>query len=185
LLANETTSLCLPEADQDFRFALQSLSAETTPALIFLSTDGYLNSFANEAGFFQAGTDIAQMLATDEGHSAVGDNLKAWLEEATRMGSGDDCTVAVIYSPEALKTAEKAQSSETIETIITEMPLSPETSQAIVALTDSETVIPENTEDVTVTITIKKDKNKKHAVTLSKDQTVSSVKNEDDGTKAS
>ncbi|HEX8639429.1 MAG TPA: PP2C family serine/threonine-protein phosphatase, partial [Pyrinomonadaceae bacterium] len=58
LLANETTSLCLPKAEKDFRFLVQKISDEQSPAMILLSTDGYLNSFSSEAGFFQAGTDI-------------------------------------------------------------------------------------------------------------------------------
>lgn len=160
LLANETTSLCLPKAEKDFRFLVRKISAEQSPAMILLSTDGYLNSFSSEAGFFQAGTDILQMLAADDGFDAVNDNLKAWLEEATEMGSGDDCTVALIYRPDLLKKSEEIKQSEEFETTTTEKPPSPETSRAIAALTDSETVTPEDLEDVTVTITIKKDKNK-------------------------
>ncbi len=154
LLANETTSMCLPKAEKDFRFVVQKISADESPAMILLSTDEYLNSFSNEAGFFQAGTDILTMLAAENGFNDVSDNLKAWLAEATAMGSGDDCTVAIIYRPESLKKAEKTETT-TIET-----PPSPEISQAIAALTDSEAVSPQNMEDVTVTITIKKDKNK-------------------------
>lgn len=160
LLANETTSMCLPKAENDFRFFVQTISAAASPAMILLSTDGYLNSFSNEAGFFQAGTDILQMLVAENGFNAVNDNLKAWLEEATQMGSGDDCTVAIIYRPDALQKPEKIEPPEKLETTTVETPPSKETSQAIAALTDSETVAPEDLEDVTVTITIKKDKNK-------------------------
>jgi serine/threonine protein phosphatase PrpC len=160
LLANETTSMCLPKAENDFRFFVQEISAEASPAMILLSTDGYLNSFASEAGFFQAATDILEMLRAENGFNDVNENLKAWLEEATQMGSGDDSTVAIIYRPDALKKSEKTEQPEKLETTITETPPSKETSQAIAALTDSETVTPENLEDVTVTITIKKDKNK-------------------------
>ncbi len=164
LLANETTSMCLPKAENDFRFFVQKISAESSPAMILLSTDGYLNSFSDEAGFFQAGTDILNMLGAENGFDAVSENLKSWLEEATKMGSGDDCTVAVIYRPDLLKKTETVQKPETPETVTTtETPPSPETSQAIAALTassDSQTALPENMEDVTVTITIKKDKNK-------------------------
>ena len=161
LLANETTSLCLPKAEKDFRFLVQKISADESLAMILLSTDGYLNSFSTEAGFFQAGTDILEMLKSDDGFDAVNDNLKAWLEEATRMGSGDDCTLAIIYRPDQLKKSEKTGQSKEVETATTETPPSAETSRAIAALTDSETITPENMEDVTVTITIKKDKNKK------------------------
>ncbi|CAN5808806.1 hypothetical protein BH24ACI1_BH24ACI1_25110 [soil metagenome] len=161
LLANETTSMCLPKAENDFRFFVQKISGEHSPALVLLSTDGYLNSFSDEAGFFQAGTDILNMLAAENGFDAVNENLKAWLEEATQMGSGDDCTVGIIYRPDRLKKSEKTTKLETLETtMITETPPSPETSQAIAALTDSPMATTENMEDVTVTITIKKDKNK-------------------------
>jgi serine/threonine protein phosphatase PrpC len=160
LLANETTSMCLPKAENDFRFFVQKISGEQSPAMILLSTDGYLNSFASEAGFFQAAADILEMLRAENGFNDVNDNLKAWLEEATRMGSGDDCAVVIVYRPDALKKSEKIEPSEKVETTTTETPPSKETSQAIAALTDSETVAPEDLEDVTVTITIKKDKNK-------------------------
>jgi serine/threonine protein phosphatase PrpC len=165
LLANETTSMCLKDAEKDFRFFVQPISAEQSPALVLLSTDGYLNSFSDEAGFFQAGTDILNMLGAENGFDAVNGNLKSWLEEATRMGSGDDCTVAVIYRPDALAKPEKTEKSENAEksettTTTVEAPPSSETSQAIAALTDSQSVVPADMEDVTVTITIKKDKNK-------------------------
>ncbi len=160
LLANETTSMCLPKAEKDFRFLVQKISADESPAMILLSTDGYLNSFSSETGFFQAGTDILTMLASENGFTDVSDNLKAWLAEATQMGSGDDSTVAIIYCPEALKKPEKSDPSEKIETTTIETPPSPETLQAIAALNNSEILSPENMEDVTVTITIKKDKDK-------------------------
>ena len=176
LLANETTSMCLPKAENDFRFFVQKISAEASPAMILLSTDGYLNSFADEAGFFQAGTDILNMLAAENGFEAVSENLKSWLEEATKMGSGDDCTVGVIYRPDMLKKSEKPTKAETTEksetpetTTTTEAPPSKETSQAIAALItspDAQTVAPEDMQDVTVTITIKKDKNKISASSL-------------------
>ena len=75
------------------------------------------------------------------------------------MGSGDDCAVAIIYRPVTIKKSDEIEQPEKIETTITETP-SEETSPATAALTDSETVAPEDLEDVTVTITIKKDKNK-------------------------
>ncbi|MEP6903251.1 MAG: protein phosphatase 2C domain-containing protein, partial [Actinomycetota bacterium] len=159
LLANETTSMCLPKAENDFRFSIQMISAEQSPAMILLSTDGYLNSFSSEAGFFQAATDILEMLRAEDGFNDVNINLKAWLEEATRMGSGDDSTVAVIYRPDALKKTKKIEPLEKVETTITETPAK-EVSQAIALLTNSETLAPEDLEDVTVTITFKKDKNK-------------------------
>lgn len=166
LLANETTSMCLPKAEKDFRFFLQKISAEQSPQIIFLSTDGYLNSFADEAGFFQAGTDILQMLAGEGGFDTVSDNLKAWLEEATRMGSGDDCTVSIIYRPNKIGKTEKTEKSDVQKMPQTEMLSAPENSSAITASSGARTAAHENNEDVTVTITIKKDKNKKSVASV-------------------
>ncbi len=173
LLANETTSMCLKDAEKDFRFFIQKADAETSPQMILLSTDGYLNSFADEAGFFQAGTDIFQMLASENGFNDVNENLKAWLEEATQMGSGDDCAVAIIYRPNTVEQSEKLEEIEA-ETTTIETPPSKETSQAIAALTNSENVTPEDLEDVTVTITIKKDKNRSSSVASAEADSVSS-----------
>ncbi len=157
LLANETTSMCLPKAEKDFRFFLQKISSEQSPAMILLSTDGYLNSFSSEAGFFQAGTDILAMLGSENGFETVSENLKAWLEEANRMGSGDDSTVAIIYRPDALKKPEASPKAETMEAEKTD---SRDTSKTAPAPIVSVSETPENAEDVTVTITIKKNKNK-------------------------
>jgi serine/threonine protein phosphatase PrpC len=157
LLANETTSMCLPKAENDFRFFVQKISHEQSPAMILLSTDGYLNSFSSEAGFFQAGTDILAMLAEVNGFETVSENLKAWLEEANRMGSGDDSTVAIIYRSDRLKKPEALPKTETKET---EKVVSPDVSNTAPAPIVSVSETPENAEDVTVTITIKKDKNK-------------------------
>ncbi len=157
LLANETTSMCLPKAEKDFRFFAQKISREQSPAMILLSTDGYLNSFSSEAGFFQAGTDILTMLGSANGFESVSENLKSWLEEATQMGSGDDSTVAIIYRPDALKKSEAPPKPETKEA---EKAAALDVSKTAPAPVVSVSETPENAEDVTVTITIKKDKNK-------------------------
>jgi serine/threonine protein phosphatase PrpC len=100
LFANETTSLCAPRAERDFRFRLQDISGER-PALILLSTDGYVNSFSDAAGFLKVGTDILEMLRTD-GFDYVNQSLKGWLEEATQQGSGDDTTLGIVCRMDAL-----------------------------------------------------------------------------------
>lgn len=185
LLANETTSMCLPKAEKDFRFLVRKiLAAAESPQMILLSTDGYLNSFSSEAGFFQAGTDILNMLAAENGFNDVSDNLKAWLEEATRMGSGDDCTVGIIYRPQLVGKSEKTEQSETEKAPPAEMPPAPNATPANAAPTDSQSVTPENEKDVTVTITIKKDKNKisesSFAALAETDSASSNLKNSSD-----
>lgn len=94
LVANETTSLCMPDAWREVRVRYQTL-AGAPPALILLATDGYANSFSNDAGFHQVATDLWQMLR-DEGADAVQQELPGWLRETSDNGSGDDITVALL-----------------------------------------------------------------------------------------
>lgn len=95
LFANETTSLCSPDAWRDFRVCFQALS-NAPPALILLSTDGYPNSFHDEAGFLKVGPDILALIRA-EGLDVVGGHLASWLAESTRAGSGDDVTLGLIF----------------------------------------------------------------------------------------
>jgi len=112
LLANETTSLCLDKAAQDFRFAVQPHGAGDMPALILLTTDGYYNSFSTIAGFHQVGGDLLQMLREPDGFGTVNRSVRGWLEEATAAGSGDDCTLAIVCRMDAL-TASPSSSDTT------------------------------------------------------------------------
>ena len=99
LLANETTSLCAAEAWRDFRVAFQPIT-KSHASLIVLATDGYPNSFRNEDGFLQAGMDILQALRA-EGVSRVRNHLEGWLRDTTKVGSGDDVTLAILYPTKA------------------------------------------------------------------------------------
>ena len=111
LFANETTSLCTPDAGENFRVRLQPFAGEP-PALILLSTDGYVNSFSDSAGFFKVGSDLLEMLRAD-GFDPINASIKGWLEEATRSGSGDDCTLGLICRMDALsKTAAEPKAPE-------------------------------------------------------------------------
>ena len=96
LFANETTSLCTANAWSDFRVSFQPITNEQ-PALILLTTDGYPNSFRDEAGFLKVGTDILKMIRA-EGLDRVKDNLEGWLSDSTRAGSGDDVTLGILVS---------------------------------------------------------------------------------------
>jgi serine/threonine protein phosphatase PrpC len=114
LLANETTSLCLEKAADDFRFAVHPHGENDLPALILMTTDGYYNSFSTTAGFHQVGGDLIQMLREEDGFGTVNRSVKGWLEEATAAGSGDDCTLAIICRMDALKAS--SSSSNTTST---------------------------------------------------------------------
>jgi Protein phosphatase 2C len=107
LFANETTSLCMPEAWGEMRVDVQPLAVpagepshaarpDSSPALILLATDGYANSFVDESAFVRVGGDLLAMVRTD-GFESVRAGLPAWLEETSRLGSGDDITVGLVY----------------------------------------------------------------------------------------
>jgi hypothetical protein len=96
LIANETASLCSDKAWNDVRVGFQAL-AGAPPALILAATDGYANSFRDEAGFRQVARDLWEMIR-EEGLEAVKSNLKGWLNEASQQGSGDDITVGITCS---------------------------------------------------------------------------------------
>lgn len=107
LFANETTSLCAPAAWKDFRVRFQPVIDEK-PALIVVSTDGYSNSFLDDAGFMKVGPDIATLIRTD-GIETVDTSLRDWLSEASKSGSGDDVTIGCICNMALLGPAGAAE----------------------------------------------------------------------------
>ncbi|OUD15754.1 hypothetical protein TPSD3_01650 [Thioflexithrix psekupsensis] len=94
-IANETTSLCSPDAWKEFRVLIQPL-IDDPPDLILLCTDGYSNSFVEEDDFFQAGRDFLALLE-NEGMAFVQHNLENWLAQTAQAGSGDDTTLGLIW----------------------------------------------------------------------------------------
>ncbi len=96
LIANETTSLCQPDAWRQFRVSSDRL--KDAPRLILLSTDGYSNSFASEDEFLQVGSDLLEMIERD-GLKAVEGRLEGWLNETSERGAGDDVTLAIVSNP--------------------------------------------------------------------------------------
>lgn len=90
LVAHSTTSLC----DKD---ALASTRTAVVPVdgvrLVLLATDGYSNSFTDDAAFLKVGADL--VASTDsEGIASVRQSLPRWLAETTAHGAGDDISVA-------------------------------------------------------------------------------------------
>src|SRR5580658_3916852 len=93
LIANQTTSLCQPEAWKDFRSTWVTNGA--LPSLVLLSTDGYANSFRSDEDFLKIGQDYLEIIR-QQGISSLAEELPAILTEATQQGSGDDITLAIL-----------------------------------------------------------------------------------------
>jgi hypothetical protein len=98
LIANETTSLCQPEAWKDFRSSWVTKPA--LPSLVLLSTDGYANSFRSDEDFLKVGQDYLDIVS-QQGIASLAEELPSILTEATQQGSGDDITVAILQDDPA------------------------------------------------------------------------------------
>jgi serine/threonine protein phosphatase PrpC len=93
LIANQTTSLCQPEAWKDFRSGW--ITDGALPSLVLLSTDGYANSFRSDEDFLKIGQDYLEIIR-QQGISSLAEELPDILTEATQQGSGDDITLAIL-----------------------------------------------------------------------------------------
>ena len=93
LLANHTTSLCSKNAWRYVRVHFQPI-VERPPVFVMLATDGYANSFADDADFEQVARDLYAAIQQD-GLAAVAGRLPDWLEATSKGGSGDDISVVM------------------------------------------------------------------------------------------
>ena len=110
--ANETASLCSSNAWCDFQFRIEKVSpSPLLPALILLSTDGYKDSFSSNEGFRKVGSDLFEMIHSNKLEETKS-NLPGWLSEASRIGSGDDITLGILYRMDAFKDLDVSQSIE-------------------------------------------------------------------------
>ncbi|HYC99927.1 MAG TPA: PP2C family serine/threonine-protein phosphatase [Phycisphaerales bacterium] len=96
LMADETTSLCQSDCEGKFRVRFVERGDVEEPVLIQLSTDGYGNSFSTRAGFEKTPLDYLALLR-EHGRSVLDEHMEQWLAETTGGGSGDDCTVGLMY----------------------------------------------------------------------------------------
>jgi hypothetical protein len=64
-LGVETASLCGPSPEDDLRLLIQPLDG-SGPALVLLATDGYANSFREDAGFVRIGSDVLEIIRRDD-----------------------------------------------------------------------------------------------------------------------
>jgi serine/threonine protein phosphatase PrpC len=102
LIANQTTSLCQPEAWKEFRSSWVTNPA--LPSLVLLSTDGYANSFHSDEDFLKIGQDYLEIIR-QQGIASLAEELPAILTEATQQGSGDDITLAILQDDPAAERA--------------------------------------------------------------------------------
>jgi Protein phosphatase 2C len=90
---NFTDSLCQEDAAERFRLAL----IDDDVALLLLASDGYGNSYEDDAAFEEIGPDYLALLQR-VGPERVAAGLPGWLAEITRTGSGDDITLGLLWA---------------------------------------------------------------------------------------
>lgn len=95
LTGQETTSLCLTDAEKDFRISVIDFS-ENSLDVIILGTDGMGNSYSTDMDLFDWATDIKEIMSQENGRDMINENFSTWLDEVSTNGSGDDISMAVI-----------------------------------------------------------------------------------------
>ncbi|MFD0205899.1 MULTISPECIES: protein phosphatase 2C domain-containing protein [Saccharothrix] len=106
-IGNMTPSLCDDNAPDGIRVGTIPLDHGHVPSAIVLTTDGVVNSYREERGFFQFCQDVAERARAaggptrdGRGRSVFVDDLERWLPEISRRGSGDDMSVALAWAGE-------------------------------------------------------------------------------------
>lgn len=98
LVADETTSLCLPHAAADVRFARLDLSSPADAAIVVLATDGLGKSHVDPAWWSLLMEDYEQLLRL-HGPAYLAAELPGWLADSAAV-AGDDTTVALLVRSE-------------------------------------------------------------------------------------
>jgi len=96
----QTTSLCGPRAEDDFRAAV--VDASTTPLLgVLLATDGYGNAQVADPWADAVSADLAELI-NDRPPEWLAGQLPLWASRcASADGSADDTTIALLIAPSA------------------------------------------------------------------------------------
>lgn len=96
----QTTSLCGPRADQEFRAA--AVNTAITPLLgVLLATDGYGNAQVAEPWPDAVGADLAELIGDGQPEELAG-QVPLWASHCASVdGSGDDTTIALLIAPSA------------------------------------------------------------------------------------
>ena len=100
LTGQAVTSLCLPEAENDFRTSIYDFSKDSLDVII-MGTDGLGNSYGSDENLYAWATDIKAFIAQENGKELINENLSVWLDEVSSNGSADDISMAIIVLDEA------------------------------------------------------------------------------------
>ncbi len=100
-IGNETHSMCELDASV-FRIGVLELEpgdrgpSAVNDSIVLMSTDGISNAFRSDVDFYQLATDLhadVRRRPLDE----VAADLPGWLADYSKLGSGDDVTLCLLY----------------------------------------------------------------------------------------
>lgn len=94
---NQTTSLCDKDSQNEIRF----YASQRIPECVFCCTDGFENSFKDEAQLMGVYEKVYELFKSYKGDEITKKNLaleelKDWLPKLSKKGSGDDISLAGI-----------------------------------------------------------------------------------------
>jgi len=100
---NVTTSLCDPEAIENFRYYY----SRNLPAAVFVGSDGVDDSYASVEELYNLYRNIC-LKALHDGVDEVANYVEMLLPEITKRGSADDVSIAGLVNPSLLEDAQTA-----------------------------------------------------------------------------
>jgi Protein phosphatase 2C len=110
----QTTSLCEPRAEQEFRAAVVNITA-TALLGVLLATDGYGNAQVADPWADAVSADLARLIS-DRSPEWLASQLPSWATRcASADGSADDTTIALLIAPSA---AGRRQEAPTVPTAV-------------------------------------------------------------------
>ena len=95
ILGVETHSISKPDSWKKVITKAVHLGDNTVPFMYLLSTDGWLNSHATQEDFYRTCREYYEAIL-NYGPEAVENNLENWLAETSKLGCGDDITIACV-----------------------------------------------------------------------------------------
>jgi serine/threonine protein phosphatase PrpC len=98
LLGTATHSLSVVDSWKRAKIGIYPAPNTNEACAFHLSTDGFSNSYRDEQTFLYTVSDYFKTI-NEHGVDAVKANIKSWLNETSKNGSGDDITVLIAYNP--------------------------------------------------------------------------------------
>jgi hypothetical protein len=129
LIANETLSLCLPNAWRDFQVRFLPTIDSGPPLLVMAATDGYSNSYDTENDFDQVAFFYLDEIRRTS-FSTLPQRIERFVADISQRGSGDDISIGLIKRVERDDQQVRSQDMRAQRTMLIEQKRSQEAETA-------------------------------------------------------